>query len=237
MGDERAATSLQMFQAQLAENPNAKLSVMGHSYGATVVAQATRGHGLHADAVVLAASGIGSFVVWCGVRFGEPLLYWNAHRAIWPFTPPADLAFTALRTFSKMRGAPHMNDGWVMPSPSTILSRRPSTTDAKESTAKFNMHSLRSQIELYRIHHGDYPDLTTNSLPQMLDKTDAAGNISATGAFGPYLDAIPPNPYDNSDMVYTAASDSPTTTTTEAKGWQYHKESGGIWPNNPEFWD
>lgn len=53
---ERAATSLQMFQAQLAENPNAKLSVMGHSYGATVVAQATRGLGLHADAVVLAAS-------------------------------------------------------------------------------------------------------------------------------------------------------------------------------------
>lgn len=53
---ERAATSLQMFQAQLAENPNAKLSVMGHSYGATVVAQATRGNGLHADAVVLAGS-------------------------------------------------------------------------------------------------------------------------------------------------------------------------------------
>lgn len=53
---ERAATSLQMFQAQLADNPNAKLSVMGHSYGATVVAQATRGHGLHADAVVLVGS-------------------------------------------------------------------------------------------------------------------------------------------------------------------------------------
>lgn len=53
---ERAAPSLQMFQSQLAENPNAKLSVMGHSYGATVVAQATRGTGLHADAVVLAGS-------------------------------------------------------------------------------------------------------------------------------------------------------------------------------------
>lgn len=112
-----------------------------------------------------------------------------------------------------------------------------STSDAKESTAKFNMHSLRSQIELYRIHHGAYPNLTANSLPQMLDKTDAAGTISATGAFGPYLDAIPPNPYDNSNLVYPAASDPPTTTTTEAKGWQYHKESGGIWPNNPEYWN
>jgi general secretion pathway protein G len=112
-----------------------------------------------------------------------------------------------------------------------------STTDAKESTVKFNMHSLRSQIELYRIHHGDYPTITDASLPQMLDKTDASGAISGTGAFGPYLDAIPPNPFDNDASVYAAGSDSPTAETTEAKGWQYHKESGGIWPNNSEYWD
>lgn len=112
-----------------------------------------------------------------------------------------------------------------------------STTDAKESTVKFNMHSLRSQIELYRIHHGKYPSLTDASLPQMLDKTDAAGTISTTGAFGPYLDAIPPNPFDNDASVYAAASDTPTAETTEAKGWQYHQATGGIWPNNPEFWD
>ena len=81
-----------------------------------------------------------------------------------------------------------------------------STTGAKESTVRFNMHSLRSQIELYRIHHGEYPDLTNNGLPQMLDKTDASGTISATGAFGPYLDAIPPNHFDNVELIYAAAS-------------------------------
>ncbi|MFC3850570.1 alpha/beta hydrolase [Corynebacterium hansenii] len=53
---ERAATSLQSFQAQLADNPNMKMTVMGHSYGATVVTQAAKGAGLHADAVVLAGS-------------------------------------------------------------------------------------------------------------------------------------------------------------------------------------
>ena len=112
-----------------------------------------------------------------------------------------------------------------------------STTDAKESTAKFNMHSLRSQIELYQIHHGKYPSLTDNSLPQMLDATDADGTISASGAYGPYLDSIPPNPFDSESLIYAAGSDSPTKETTEAKGWQYHEASGGIWPNNPEFWD
>ncbi|MFD5868535.1 alpha/beta hydrolase [Corynebacterium sp. NPDC060344] len=53
---DRAATSFQAFQSQVAENPNTKLTVMGHSYGATLVAQSTKGKGLHADAVVLAGS-------------------------------------------------------------------------------------------------------------------------------------------------------------------------------------
>jgi type II secretion system protein G len=113
-----------------------------------------------------------------------------------------------------------------------------STTDAKESSLKFNMHTLRSQIELYKIHHGAYPALTGNSLPQLLNKTDATGTIDPSGAFGPYVDGnIPPNPFDNVNMVYAAASSSPTTTTTEAKGWQYNQGTGGIWPNNPEYWD
>lgn len=113
-----------------------------------------------------------------------------------------------------------------------------STTDAKESSLKFNMHTLRSQIELYKIHHGEYPDLTDNSLPQLLGKTDAAGTIDASGAYGPYLDGdIPANPFDNVNLIYTAASASPTEETSDKKGWQYHKDSGGIWPNNPEYWD
>ena len=113
-----------------------------------------------------------------------------------------------------------------------------STTDAKESSLKFNMHTLRSQIELYKIHHGAYPALTANSLPQLLNKTDATGTIDPSGAFGPYVDGnIPPNPFDNVNTVYAAASSSPITTTTEAKGWQYNQDTGGIWPNNPEYWD
>ncbi len=113
-----------------------------------------------------------------------------------------------------------------------------STTDAKESAMVFNVHTLRSQIELYKIHHGEYPDLTDASLPQLLTKTDAAGNEDASGAFGPYVDGdIPPNPFDNVNTIYVAASDSPTAETTDAEGWQYHAASGGIWPNNPGHWD
>ena len=31
---------------------------------------------------LLSAGGIGSFVIWCWVRFDEPLAYWNAHSAL-----------------------------------------------------------------------------------------------------------------------------------------------------------
>ncbi|MHB8897679.1 MAG: type II secretion system protein [Thermoguttaceae bacterium] len=112
-----------------------------------------------------------------------------------------------------------------------------STTDAKESSLKFNMHTLRSQIELYKIQHGSYPTLQSNGLPQLLAKTDASGALSTTGAFGPYLDGdIPANPFDNNNKIYVAPANPPTATTTDGKGWQYHEATGGIWPNNPEYW-
>lgn len=36
----------------------------------------------------LSATGIVGFVAWCGIRYGEPLLYWNAHRAIFAKLDP-----------------------------------------------------------------------------------------------------------------------------------------------------
>ncbi|MEJ6020248.1 alpha/beta hydrolase [Corynebacterium sp. H113] len=52
---ETASSRLQNFQAGLAEAGVPKQVVAGYSYGATVVAQATRGTGLHADQVLLVA--------------------------------------------------------------------------------------------------------------------------------------------------------------------------------------
>lgn len=109
-----------------------------------------------------------------------------------------------------------------------------STADAKQSAVKFNTHTLRSQIELYKIHHGAYPDdLTGDSLPQLLIKTDAAGDPSDDGPFGPYLDGdIPANPFDNSNKVTSTDEEAPTTHTGTLGGWQYNPTTGGIWPNH-----
>lgn len=113
-----------------------------------------------------------------------------------------------------------------------------STTDAKESSLKFNMHTLRSQIELYKIHHGSYPTLdANNSLPQLLEKTDAAGNPDDSGEFGPYVDGdIPANPFDGVNSVYATTETSPGAVVNSNGGWQYNATTGGIWPNNAEYW-
>ncbi len=56
----------------------------------------------------------------------------NAQRAIRPFSPRCgEASSTAARTFSKMRGAPHMKVGWTTPRPLTMWSTRPSTAVLK----------------------------------------------------------------------------------------------------------
>ena len=56
----------------------------------------------------------------------------NAQRAIRPLTPRrGEDSITAARTFSKIRGAPHMKFGCVSPRPLTMRSILPSTAVLK----------------------------------------------------------------------------------------------------------
>ncbi len=123
-----------------------------------------------------------------------------------------------------------------------------STQDAKESSLKFNMHTLRSQIELYKLHHnGKYPDVigdaTTGYLPQLTKATNVNGEIGDPGPnypYGPYLDNdIPVNPFDGKNTVtqVNLGGQKPTGGSGTAGGWQYDPNTGAIWPNNPEYYE
>ncbi len=113
-----------------------------------------------------------------------------------------------------------------------------STKDAQNSSVKFNAHSLRSQIELYKAHHlGNYPEIIENSLPQLTKASNVDGATVDTPdtahPYGPYLDEIPANPFNSLRTVaaVTTAGTAPTTG-TGASGWQYDATTGGIWPNH-----
>lgn len=112
--------------------------------------------------------------------------------------------------------------------------------DAKASVVQHNIHVLRAQIGLYNLNHlGEYPTLVNNDLPQLTRATNEQGEIGASGPtypFGPYVDVIPNNPYNNSSKVVAVARPrhEPTAPVGAKAGWQYDQTTGGIWPNHRE---
>src|SRR3989449_1967848 len=68
--------------------------------------------------------------------------------------------------------------------------------DARKSSLVSQLQTLRSQIELYKLQHGDaLPDLVTNWNP-MTTVTAYAGKN-----YGPYMQAIPLNPLTGASVV------------------------------------
>lgn len=105
-----------------------------------------------------------------------------------------------------------------------------SSKDAKVSSIKFNLHTLRSQIELYKSQHdGRVPGATLAELIASSDKFGATG----TGAgfpYGPYMRQIPPNPFNGSNVVRPAIADPPTAASGAVDaGWLYYAATGKIW--------
>ena len=110
-----------------------------------------------------------------------------------------------------------------------------STKDAKASTVRFNLRMLREQIELFRNHH-------TGRLPAELDdlaeKTNSNAVVGTTAAFtyGPYVMAMPENPFTGSVVVRTAAANPPAAASgAEDAGWLYHAATGGVWIDHEEY--
>jgi general secretion pathway protein G len=110
------------------------------------------------------------------------------------------------------------------------------SNDAKASTLKHNLYTLRAQIEMYKLSHGNaMPTLQNNTLAQLISATDASGVIGPAGLnypYGPYLagGVFPLNPYDGKNTV-TATSVSPPTASTPDGGWLYNQTTGEIAAN------
>lgn len=109
-----------------------------------------------------------------------------------------------------------------------------SASDAKTSATKFNLQSLRSQIELYKLHHnGMLPTLTAGGLPQLTSATDANGNVGTTGPsfpYGPYMvNGLPMNSFTNSNLVSGITTSPPTAASGSNGGWLYNTITGQIY--------
>lgn len=109
-----------------------------------------------------------------------------------------------------------------------------SSKDAKISSAKFNLHTIRSQIELYKSQHDGL--VPGDDLLELTQTTNVKGTTS-TGdgplVYGPYIAKIPPNPFTNSNLVLEITNDpAATTDVTTTDGWLYNKTAGKVWIND-----
>src|SRR5258706_11820078 len=77
------------------------------------------------------------------------------------------------------------------------------SVEAKRSTLTSTLHSLRSQIELYMLQHGDAPPALTGA-----DWTPLTGPTTFSGQpTGPYIATPPTNPVNGHTDVLTVTTD------------------------------
>ena len=79
------------------------------------------------------------------------------------------------------------------------------STEAREASLRSNLQSVRSQIELFKIQHNDFaPTSNATFEDQMCGRTDQNGALNVAGEFGPYLQAIPVNPFTSGNTINAA---------------------------------
>jgi len=103
------------------------------------------------------------------------------------------------------------------------------STEAKESALVSDLQAMRSQIELYKIHHDDQLPGTVSGVDfetAMTSKTNMAGEVGATAAhrFGPYMRSIPVNPFCSLDPANTVDLDG--TAGDDNAAWNFVTAAG-----------
>jgi type II secretion system protein G len=115
---------------------------------------------------------------------------------------------------------------------------------AKESAAKSDLMALRTQIEMYKLQHNQYPPGYANGagtsvdtmVLQLIGTTTVTGLASTSTVpvdpflYGPYLKKIPKNPFNElSSIEYVAVGTAFSAAANgTSSGWLYKKETAEI---------
>ncbi len=116
------------------------------------------------------------------------------------------------------------------------------SNDARESALVSDLQTLRGQVELYKIQHLDvFPGddgmgtdtvVAADFVADLTSKTDQDGTTNASGAYGPYLQTFPGNPFiDGDNTVTVSAVASPGN---DLSGWHFNTATGKIAPNDSQ---
>ncbi len=104
------------------------------------------------------------------------------------------------------------------------------STEAKQNSLMSDLQTVRSQIELYKVQHNDLmPDPEAEGTwTTMTQYTDISGTVSPTKTstckYGPYLQQIPKNPFNDLSTVRPDGAVAGANT----HGWRFDTTSGAF---------
>jgi type II secretion system protein G len=107
------------------------------------------------------------------------------------------------------------------------------STEAKTSSLCTDLQTMRSQIELYKIQHNDaLPDMAVaaaggdNALTQTTDIDGVVVAVGAADSYGPYIQKIPTNQFNDLDTIREEAGVS--TAGADTAGWVFNTDTGAF---------
>ena len=108
-------------------------------------------------------------------------------------------------------------------------------TETKERALQYYSHEIREKLSEYRVdHQGRLPQLIDGHLPQLTSQTEADGSIKTNGPYGPYFSgSLPNNPFNGNNLITLGTG---IEYIAGGAGWQYDPTTGGIWPNNRDYY-
>ena len=95
---------------------------------------------------------------------------------------------------------------------------------ARSAATKLQLVTIRGQLQRYYMEHSSWPMMVelNSSWSVMTDETDIIGVLDEDGGFGPYLQGIPFNIYNNQSQCVATGPGSATS------GWIYDEDTGQI---------
>ena len=115
---------------------------------------------------------------------------------------------------------------------------------ARESAAKSDLMTMRTQIELYKLQHNGFPPgyddgaaaPVATMITQLIGTTTVTGLASPSTVpsdpflYGPYLKSIPMNPFNNLNTIAYVAEATAFSAAVDgtSSGWLYKKETAEI---------
>ena len=108
-------------------------------------------------------------------------------------------------------------------------------SEAQVATARFNLRTIRSQIELYKLQHeGRVPSADLHELTGYTNSTGAyTAEAGPSFPYGPYFISLPMNPLARSRAIGPAPADGGMpAAAVSGFGWLYDATTGTVWCND-----